>query len=62
MIETQGGTCAICVSATPTHLDHDHETGRIRGVLCIPCNNGLGLFRDNPAALRRAAEYLKGGE
>lgn len=39
-------------------LDHDHKTGAVRGVLCIPCNSGLGSFADNTARLRRAREYL----
>jgi hypothetical protein len=40
------------------HLDHDHETGAFRGWLCSNCNSGLGLFRDNPRLLRKAAKYL----
>lgn len=40
-------------------LDHDHATGQFRGWLCFECNIGLGMFRDNPAVLRRAAEYLE---
>lgn len=59
MIAGQGGLCAICREAPAKHLDHDHETGRARGVLCVPCNNGLGLFRDDSARLSRAAEYLE---
>ena len=58
LVVAQGGVCAICREAPPTHLDHDHETGRVRGALCVPCNNGLGLFRDNPDLLRGAADYL----
>lgn len=61
MIETQGGVCAICSEPSLTqrlHVDHDHATGAIRGLLCKPCNLGLGFFRDNPAALLAAIEYL----
>lgn len=40
-------------------IDHDHATGKIRGVLCIGCNTGLGSLNDSPDNLRRAAEYLE---
>ena len=39
-------------------IDHDHETGKERGLICGHCNTGLGFFRDNPKALRSAASYL----
>jgi hypothetical protein len=55
----QGDRCAICGDAEPQHIDHDHETGRIRQLLCQRCNNGLGLFKDDPAVLRAAAEYVE---
>ncbi len=62
MIAGQDGRCAICndpfESTKTTHTDHSHETGAIREILCWPCNCGLGNFRDNPARLRAAAEYL----
>src|SRR4051812_44889967 len=48
MIADQGGVCAICLKALDEpHVDHDHLTGRIRGLLCSLCNAGLGAFRDN---------------
>lgn len=53
-------SCAICncnFKCTP-HIDHDHVTNGIRGLLCPNCNKGLGLFRDNPAVLINAAKYL----
>jgi hypothetical protein len=59
LIASQGGVCAICRDAEPEHIDHDHESGQIRGVLCGPCNMGLGLFKDQPVRLRAAAAYLK---
>jgi hypothetical protein len=59
----QDGKCAICGTHFPTEesvqLDHDHKTGRARGLLCSPCNVGLGAFRDNVEALRSAADYLE---
>ncbi|MFD8552187.1 endonuclease VII domain-containing protein [Streptomyces fradiae] len=60
MIEAQGGVCVICLSARPEHVDHCHETGRVRGVLCFSCYAALGQLKDRPAAMRRAADYVEG--
>ncbi len=57
-------TCPLCgdpPSSRQFDIDHDHETGRIRGVLCNSCNLMLGLARNNPETLRRAALYLEKG-
>jgi hypothetical protein len=64
MLLAQNGVCAICGGA-PTraqgwHVDHDHETGRIRGVLCQRCNHAIGLLDEDPDRLRAAADYLEG--
>jgi hypothetical protein len=40
------------------HIDHDHETGALRGTLCEQCNRGLGMFKDDPKRLRKAAKYI----
>ncbi|QKW05629.1 endonuclease VII domain-containing protein [Streptomyces sp. NA04227] len=60
LIEQQQGLCCICCDAPAEHVDHCHETGRVRGVLCFSCNAGLGQFKDRPDNLRRAAAYLEG--
>lgn len=60
--DSQGGVCRICgASGTNRRLDidHDHATGAVRGLLCRPCNQGLGAFGDSPDRLRAAAEYLE---
>jgi recombinational DNA repair protein (RecF pathway) len=70
MVRQQGGGCAICGRTSQSKrnsrqkqmslcIDHCHKTGVIRGVLCDKCNIGLGAFKDNPALLHRAAEYLE---
>ncbi len=57
----QGGRCAICgvIPLTPLHIDHEHSTGVVRGLLCSPCNRGLGIFDDQPETLEAAARYLR---
>jgi hypothetical protein len=52
--------CWICEEKRPLCVDHDHrEPRRIRGLLCHPCNTGLGFYQDNTALMRRAAKYLE---
>ncbi|MFC7217888.1 endonuclease VII domain-containing protein [Streptomyces polyrhachis] len=60
LIAAQGGVCVICPSARPEHVDHDHGTGRVRGVLCFGCDAALGQFKDRPDAIGRAAAYVEG--
>lgn len=55
----QHDRCAICGTEGPEHLDHDHDSGKIRQLLCQRCNHGLGLFRDDPTILRGAADYVE---
>jgi hypothetical protein len=62
ILEAQDGVCALC-GAPPTpgislHVDHDHGTGEIRGLLCVRCNNAIGLLREDPDLMRRAARYV----
>lgn len=65
LIAEQGGRCAICWTAFSmlrskyVHIDHDHRTGLVRGVLCAACNSGLGFFDDNPVVIDAAAAYLR---
>lgn len=55
----QNNACAICLSPDPTDLDHCHDSGKVRGLLCKHCNRGLGAFKDSLALLERAAMFLK---
>lgn len=63
LLRQQRGGCAICGDTRPDgrtlHIDHDHRTGSVRGLLCLSCNQGLGQFKESPARLAMAIEYLK---
>jgi len=65
LLEQQGHACAICHAKKPGgrtklfFVDHCHNTGKVRGLLCMRCNTGLGLFLDNPKFLLSAISYLK---
>jgi len=68
LLKNQNGVCAICgnpETATTNggelrklSVDHDHETGEVRGLLCTNCNNGLGRFKDSPDLFQKALNYL----
>ena len=69
LLEKQNNSCAICKrdltftthkKADTAHIDHCHETGQVRGALCIQCNLGLGAFKDREDLLLTAIEYLRG--
>lgn len=64
MLEAQNGCCAICRSPFGNDercIDHDHRTGKIRGLVCHRCNMGIGFLRDDPAILTSAAIYVRDG-
>ncbi|WP_308408628.1 endonuclease domain-containing protein [Streptomyces sp. AC627_RSS907] len=55
MVASQKGLSVICLKAATAHVDHCHETGRVRGVPCFSCDAALGQLKDRPDAIRRAA-------
>ena len=64
VFKEQNGLCCICLCNLPTNkskcaTDHDHESGKRRGILCMPCNLALGGFKDNSILLRHAVDYLE---
>lgn len=70
MLEEQKGGCRICGASSNNALyginktdnfsvDHCHDTGKVRGLLCNQCNRALGFFKDDPELLRKAANYLE---
>lgn len=68
LLASQGGVCAICGKLPPAikgapgqwNVDHCHKTGAVRGILCSPCNIGIGQLGDDPDRLRVAIAYLEG--
>lgn len=63
LLSIQFGCCAICGKEASQYkrklaVDHDHKNGKIRGLLCVKCNGGIGCFDENQALLDRAKEYL----
>jgi hypothetical protein len=63
MLVDQGYKCSLCkkrnIDEVSRHVDHDHETGRVRALLCANCNWALGRFDDSPEFLRDAASYIE---
>jgi hypothetical protein len=62
ILARQGGGCGVCGGESQRayyDLDHCHETGTVRGLLCGRCNKGLGLLGDNEEAVMRALKYLR---
>lgn len=63
LLSQQNGVCAICGKAEQSHrgnlhIDHDHTTNAIRGLLCLRCNTGLGLFQDDIQLLHKVIQYI----
>lgn len=64
LLNSQQNRCAICLTDTPTGrwkvfaVDHDHNTGLVRGLLCNECNRGIGLLKDSSDLLKSAYEYI----
>jgi len=64
MLEEQGGVCAICGNGQDAgyrqllYVDHDHETGKVRGLLCQRCNSGIGHFVEDIDVVERAYLYM----
>lgn len=63
ILESQNGVCVICgginADGRRLHVDHNHKTGKVRGLLCSKCNHGLGLFNDDIETLLGAVAYLE---
>lgn len=61
MYEAQGGRCAACgdLFRKNPDIDHDHDTGAVRALLCMPCNRALGMCFDDPRRLRLLADYIE---
>lgn len=64
ILDAQGGGCAICgglqsKNGRALHVDHDHSSGKVRGILCDRCNTSIGKFDESPTLLRKAAAYVE---
>jgi hypothetical protein len=58
LLASQGGGCAICGRPDADNVDHDHDTRRVRGILCFPCNVAIGLLHDSEERALSAAAYI----
>lgn len=65
MLNEQNGVCAICFQPCKSKkglaVDHNHETGKVRGLLCANCNGAIGMLQEDPAIIDRAKEYILRG-
>jgi Recombination endonuclease VII len=64
LYDSQGGKCAVCRHDIPptthrSHIDHCHDTGKVRGILCLNCNTGIGRFKESEAVMLAAIAYLR---
>ena len=59
LVKNQKGMCLGCGKSEKLCIDHDHITGKVRGLLCFSCNMALGFIQDNPDILRNLAVYLE---
>jgi len=59
MLKKQNNRCAICKEKHKLNIDHNHETGKVRGLLCHNCNQGIGCFKDNKNLLTEAIKYIR---
>ena len=64
MLSEQNGCCKICniseeENKSKLHVDHNHKTGKVRGLLCSRCNTAIGKFKEDPEIIKRAIEYIE---
>lgn len=64
MLAKQNGCCQICGVAEEEHgkrlhVDHNHKTGKVRGLLCSRCNTAIGKFKEDPEVIRKAIQYIE---
>lgn len=61
LVDAQSGKCAICKDRAARQVDHDHQSGQVRGILCLHCNAAMGAFKDDPNLIASAIKYLERG-